>query len=477
MVDRVINYVGAVPLDVDLLNTNKNLMIGLGFALQAILGGSTVVDGLACTPTGPASQQVLVAQGSIYSTENVEGTAFGSLGSDTAHQILKQGITALGNTAFTCAAPSTSGQSIAYLIQGEYQDIDGGSTVLPYYNASNPAVAFNGPANSGTSQNTVRQGKLVLNLKAGASATTGTQVTPTPDAGFTGLWVVTVANGITAITSGMIALYPGAPFINYKLPQLSPAGPLARTALSGNTTYYVSNAGSDSTGTGTTGNPWATFQHAYNQLQGIDCAGFSVTIQFQGSGPYTSNTTCNIAPVPANTPVIFDGASQTVSTTSADCFTVIGDGLNVKLQNVKLQTTTSGNGVTCGDGGRVTIGAGVNFGAVAQQHISGNSSAVYNCPNAYTISGSAVNHWAVDLNSIITANGITVTLTGTPAFTTFASTEEVSSIQAIGNTYSGAATGVQYISQLNGTINTNGAPTNWPTGLTSGSVLTGGQIV
>ena len=191
MVDRVINYAGAVPLDVDLLNTNKNLMIGLGFALQAILGGSTVVDGLACTPTGPASLQVLVAQGSIYSTENVDGTAFGSLGSDTSHQILKQGLTALGNTTFTCAAPSTSGNSIAYLIQGEYQDVDGGSTVLPYYNASNPAVAFNGPANSGTSQNTVRQGKFVLNLKAGTSATTGTQVTPTPDAGFTGLWVVT----------------------------------------------------------------------------------------------------------------------------------------------------------------------------------------------------------------------------------------------------------------------------------------------
>jgi hypothetical protein len=114
--DRQIVYSGAIPLDTDLLNTNKNLMIALGFALQAILGGSTVVDGLACTPTGPASQQVLVAQGSIYSVENVDGTAYGSLGSDTSHQILKQGITALGNTAFTCAAPSTSGQPYLHLV-------------------------------------------------------------------------------------------------------------------------------------------------------------------------------------------------------------------------------------------------------------------------------------------------------------------------------------------------------------------------
>src|ERR1700684_1221913 len=113
MVDRVINYAGAVPLDVDLLNTNKNLMIGLGFALQAILGGSTVVDGLACTPTGPASLNVLLAQGSIYSTENVDATAYGSLSADTAHQIVKQGITSpLGTLTIpasgTFAVPSTT---------------------------------------------------------------------------------------------------------------------------------------------------------------------------------------------------------------------------------------------------------------------------------------------------------------------------------------------------------------------------------
>ena len=298
------------------------------------------------------------------------------------------------------------------------------------------------------------------------------------DAGFIGLWVVTVANGATSITSGNISEAPGAPFIVYKLPQLSPAGPLARTALTGNTTYYVSNSGSDSTGTGTTGNPWATFQHAYNQLQGIDCAGFSVTIQFQGSGPYTSNTTCNVAPVPANTPVIIDGASQTISTTSADCFDLTGDGINVTLQNMKKQTTTAGNCVSYADGARLTIGTGVNFGACANQHIGGNSNSIALFPNNYTISGGAINHWATDLSSAIKANGVTVTLTGTPAFTTFASAQESSGIQCQGVTYSGAAaSGVQYIALLNGTINTNGSTSNWPSGLTSGSVQSGGQIV
>ena len=58
--DRQIVYVDAIPQDTDILNTNKNAMVGLGFLIQAILGGSTVLDGLACTPTGPASLNVLV---------------------------------------------------------------------------------------------------------------------------------------------------------------------------------------------------------------------------------------------------------------------------------------------------------------------------------------------------------------------------------------------------------------------------------
>jgi hypothetical protein len=214
--DRAIVYVGAIPEDTDLLLTNKNIMIALGMAAQAILGTSTLVDGLACTPTGPASLEVIIGQGSIYAQENVDGTAYGSLEADTTHQIVKQGIN-LGSINLTCAAPGTAGQSINYLIQVAYQDFDAGSTVLPYYNADNPAVAFNGPNNTGTSQNTIRQGNCVIQAKAGIAATTGTQTTPSADAGFTGLWVVTVANGQTAIMSGGIVAASGAPFITEKL--------------------------------------------------------------------------------------------------------------------------------------------------------------------------------------------------------------------------------------------------------------------
>ena len=165
--DRVIAYVDENILVEDFLNSQKNTLIALGAFMQAVFGTATWVDGLACTPTSPYLLQVQVAKGSIYSIENVDNSAYGPLSSDTTHQIIKQGIS-LGITNFTLTPPSTSGQSINYLIQAEYQDVDAGSTVLPYYNASNPSVAYSGPSNTGVSQNTLRRRQAVMSLKAAA---------------------------------------------------------------------------------------------------------------------------------------------------------------------------------------------------------------------------------------------------------------------------------------------------------------------
>ena len=215
--DRQVVYVGQIPQDTDLLLTNKNIMIGLGYALQAILGTSTLVDGLACTPTGPATLSVNVGNGSIYSLAQVDATAYGSISADTTDQIVKQGIN-LSTQNFSTPAPATTGQSVVYLIEAAYQDYDTGATVLPYYNASNPSVAYSGPNNTGVSQNTIRQALCKLQIKTGVAATTGTQTTPSPDTGFTGLFAITVANGQASVTSTNISQLSTAPFITPKLP-------------------------------------------------------------------------------------------------------------------------------------------------------------------------------------------------------------------------------------------------------------------
>lgn len=210
--NRQIVYAGAIPLETDLLNTNKYAMLGIAKLASSLMGGNTYVHGLACTPSSPASMVVNVAAGQIYSLQNIDGTAYSSLPADTTHSILKQGYI-LDAQQFTLTAPSTPGYSINYLIQVTYSDVDGGSTVLPYYNASNPSVAWSGPNNSGTAQYTVRQGICTVSMKAGVAATTGTQITPTPDTGCTGLYVITVAQGATTVTAGNIATYANAPFL------------------------------------------------------------------------------------------------------------------------------------------------------------------------------------------------------------------------------------------------------------------------
>jgi hypothetical protein len=209
--DRAIVYDAQLPQVTDILNTNKFNMYGLAFALQAILGSNTVVAGLPCTPTSPsASLQVVIGPGTIYSIDPADGTAYGDLGVDTT-SLMKEGILAAA-VNLTITPPGAVGFSQVYLVQVALEDVDTGLQVLNYINAANPSQPFQGPNNNEQSQFTVRQCQCVISLKAGIPATTGTQVTPAPDVGFTALYAITVPNGDTAITSNQIVLQTTAPF-------------------------------------------------------------------------------------------------------------------------------------------------------------------------------------------------------------------------------------------------------------------------
>lgn len=210
--DRAIVYPGAIPLETDILKAQKNSFIAVAKLAEAIFGsGSTLLTGLICTPTAPASLDVQVSPGQIYAMVAADGTPYGSLAADS-HSILKQGLL-LDTVTLNCPAPATAGFSINYLIQAGYSDVDANSVVLPYYNASNPSLAYSGPANAGTAQNTIRKGVCTVTAKAGIAAATGAQQTPAPDAGYVGAWVVTVANGQATITAPNIVKATNAPFI------------------------------------------------------------------------------------------------------------------------------------------------------------------------------------------------------------------------------------------------------------------------
>ncbi|MDP9528468.1 glycine-rich domain-containing protein [Pseudomonas protegens] len=219
--DRQIVYPGQILPETTLLQMAKDAMIGNAKLASAMLGTGTIASGFAVTPTGPASLQVVVAPGEIYSLANIDSLAFSTLPADTAHSILKQGIM-LDSVTLSCPAPTTTGQSINYLVQVAYQDQDSAPVLLPYYNSANPALPYSGMGNNGQTQNTSRKGVAIVQAKPGASAATGSQVTPPPDSGYVGLYVVSVAFGQAAITASNISIATGAPFINSTLHGLSP---------------------------------------------------------------------------------------------------------------------------------------------------------------------------------------------------------------------------------------------------------------
>lgn len=236
--DRNIVYPGSIPLDTDLLSVNRNTMIAVGFLAQAVLGTNTVVDGLALTPTSPASLTVNIGPGSITQLTVVDATAFGSLAADATDTLLKMGIN-LQPTSFTLVAPTVSGQSTNYLIEASFVESDDAPIVLPYYNAANPSLPFSGPNNTGVTQNTQRVQRVQLQLKAGTPANSGSQLTPPVDGGWIGLYAITVNFGQNAVTAANVTTISSAPLLNWKLPSLSPGFGAGVQAFTASGTFVV----------------------------------------------------------------------------------------------------------------------------------------------------------------------------------------------------------------------------------------------
>jgi hypothetical protein len=220
MTDRVISYAGALPRVEDFLSVSKYAMVGVGAVAEAILGQGTQVAGLAVTAVpnnavAGSAFSVNVSRGFIFSYQETDPTAYGVLGTDTETNVLKTGILSTGiNLGLSNAAPVSAGYSINYLISAAFIEQDINEAVLPYYNATNPAQPFSGPANNSGAQVTARQDTILLQATGGTPAPTGSQMTPSTPAGYVPLYIVTINNGDTATVNGQISLAPNAPFIS-----------------------------------------------------------------------------------------------------------------------------------------------------------------------------------------------------------------------------------------------------------------------
>ncbi len=251
----------------------------------------------------------------------------------------------------------------------------------------------------------------------------------------------------------------------------------SRVVLSGPITIYVATTGSDVTNNGlSVGSPFATIQHAWDTLSnGYDLNGHAATIQL-ADGTYAAGVTCTGLLLGQTGSVVINGNTATpanvVINTSSSGVSGTG-GAQVQISGMTLIAGTQGFIMTASFG---RIGAGVVFGACGVQIWAQEQAQIVISSN-YSVTGGAGAHVeASQCSSILYNSGLTITVTGTPAFSTaFALSQLTSTIDAISVTFSGSATGTRYIAQLNGVIYTNGGGASYFPGNSGGTTGTGGQ--
>ena len=241
--DRQIVFPGSIPLDTDILSIQRNAMVALGYLAQATLGAATLVDGLVCAPTAPASLTVSVGPGSIVAQSVIDSAPFGSLPAVNTAPLVKMGIVT-GPTAFTLTR--------ARQLRPVHQLPATGQPCRDGRHACRAALLQRrqpGPAIQRRAEQRRGAGHAAAATASNSSSsprrrrTPARRLTPVVDTGWVGLYVITVNYGQTQITAANIAIYPGAPFIAFKLGGLTP-GFSRIAAFTANGSFTVPNGSS-----------------------------------------------------------------------------------------------------------------------------------------------------------------------------------------------------------------------------------------
>lgn len=252
----------------------------------------------------------------------------------------------------------------------------------------------------------------------------------------------------------------------------------AREILTANRTYYVRTDGSDSNNglSNTSGGAFLTIQKAWNTILTLDLAGNTVTIQL-ADGTYTAGLSIS-APALGGT-VILNGNSSTptnvvISTTI--CVSLSAPGSAITVQNLRL----SGSDICLAvqsPGSQATIGPGMSFaGSPSRQHINISQGKVQATTNGFTIASGGGGWLQVAQYGVLETADITITFSGTPAWTNEGINSATGLVSLWNTTISGSATGKRYSVSANGFINSFGAGTSssYFPGSVNGSSGTGG---
>jgi hypothetical protein len=230
---------------------------------------------------------------------------------------------------------------------------------------------------------------------------------------------------------------------------------------------------------------FSTGTRAYNEAaRYVPSNGAQVIINFaEGTFPPMQA----VGSTPGSTPVIVRGKGANLTSIIKNPTTVPGnaaiyaDGAYLQVEQLRVGGNALGNGLVSTNGGVITVGAGVDFGAVQPSggsHMFASSGGkIYNYL-PYSISGGAKNHMSVwGAGSSIEGGQSVVTIPSAIAFTgAFADAGAEGYIYNYGTNYTGYAnvTGKKFYAYQFGYINTENSGVNYFPGDIAGTYDTGG---
>lgn len=261
-----------------------------------------------------------------------------------------------------------------------------------------------------------------------------------------------------------------------------PRGLSGREMLFADRHYYVRNNGSDSN-TGlddTAGSAFLTLSHALSVAASLDTVIYNVYIHITDDA-YALAGLVGRSPVGSGR-IIIVGNETTPSNVVLNMSVAGGHGIDFRsmatifeIRGVKFNCIGGvGSSAAINTDMAVALFQNVDFGTGWGFHLRAGTFGKVEATGNYAISGGAAAHWRAQTGQV-TAQGRTITINGTPAFTNFANCNNGGVMIVNSNTFVGSATGARYSVALNGVIQTTGAGASYLPGNSAGSSATGGQ--
>ncbi|WP_240233629.1 hypothetical protein [Devosia lacusdianchii] len=247
-----------------------------------------------------------------------------------------------------------------------------------------------------------------------------------------------------------------------------------RERLAADRAIFIRSDGNDSNDglANTAGGAFLTLQGAWNKVaNGLDLSGYTVSF-FLGAGSFAGVRDAG-KPLVGGKGIIrgAGSASTTIAMAGNDCIEISQS--EVTIAHFKM-TNSNGSAVHAYRGGVVTLGEDIDFGACSEAHHFCDNEGQIVCTDGYKISGAAPFHFLAHTGGFIAASGRTVTITGTPAFSSaFACATRGGILEAAEMTFTGSATGRRFLVDNGGVLWANNlSPTYFP-GSTAGELMSG----